>query len=86
MDKMSDEDRGVYALLCADFTADLDERFKDHIEKLLQAANKIIEANTAMLDGPLLGRIDGVHEELALELESVRDEWQKEPPRCAEVM
>ena len=30
MDKLSEDGRGVYALLRADFATDLDQRFKEH--------------------------------------------------------
>lgn len=80
MDKLSEDGRGVYALLRADFTADLDQRFKEHGENLLQAVDKLIQANTTTLDGLLSARVDGVRDEFALELEQIRGEWQKDPP------
>ncbi|KAI4977220.1 hypothetical protein ZWY2020_051119 [Hordeum vulgare] len=84
MDNLSDEGHDVYSLLRADFTADLDQRFKDHGENLLQAVNNLIQANTATLDGLLTAPVDGVREELALELEAIRGEWQREAPRRGE--
>ncbi|KAI5021108.1 hypothetical protein ZWY2020_054518 [Hordeum vulgare] len=78
MDKLSAK-CGVYSLLRADFTADLDHRFRDHDERLLQEIDKLIQANTTTLDGLLTARVDGVREELALELEAIRGDWQKEP-------
>ena len=69
MDKPSEDGRGVYALLRADFTADLARRFKEHGENLLLAVDKLIQANTTTLDGLLSARVDGVRDEINLELE-----------------
>ncbi|KAE8821897.1 hypothetical protein D1007_00091 [Hordeum vulgare] len=84
MDKLSEESCGMYSLLRADFTADMDHRFKDHGENLLQAVDKHIQANTATLDGLLTARVDGVQEELGLEFETLCSDWQKEPLGCGE--
>ncbi|KAE8807366.1 hypothetical protein D1007_16424 [Hordeum vulgare] len=80
MDKLLDEGHGMYSLLWTDFTADLDQHFKAHEENLLQAVDKLIQANNTTLDGLLTARVDGVWEELALELEAVRADWPKESP------
>ncbi|KAI4963208.1 hypothetical protein ZWY2020_016981 [Hordeum vulgare] len=79
MDHLSEESRGMYSLLHADFAADLDQRLKDHGELLLEVVNKLIKANTATLDGVLTAWLDGVREELHLELENHRSDWPWEP-------
>ena len=78
MDKLSEDGRSVYALLRADFTADLDQRFKEHGDTLLQAVDKLIQANTTALDALLSARVDGVRDEFALEIEQVRGERPRE--------
>ncbi|KAE8817460.1 hypothetical protein D1007_04883 [Hordeum vulgare] len=78
MDKLPDKGRDVYSLLRADFTADLDQRFKAHGEDLLEAVDKLIQDNTATLDGLLSARVDEAREELALEVEAFRSDWRKE--------
>ena len=74
MDKLSEDGRSVYALLRADFSAYLDQRFKEHGDTLLQAVDKLIQANTTALDALLSARVDGVRDEFALEIEQVRGE------------
>ena len=84
MDKLSEDGRGVYALLRADFTTDLDQRFKEHGNNLLQAIDKLIQANTTTLDALLLARVDGVRDEFALKSKQVHSERLREPTGCVE--
>ncbi|KAE8805224.1 hypothetical protein D1007_18779 [Hordeum vulgare] len=78
MDQLSEDSHGVYSLLWADFTADLDQRFKDHGELLLQEVVKLIKANTATLDRLLTARVDGAREKLHLELEHHQSDGSRE--------
>ncbi|KAE8813810.1 hypothetical protein D1007_09001 [Hordeum vulgare] len=72
MNKLSHESRDVYSPLRVDFTADLDQRFKDHGKNILQTVDKLVQANTTMLVGLLTAHMYGVLEELGLELETLR--------------
>ncbi|KAI4984239.1 hypothetical protein ZWY2020_047937 [Hordeum vulgare] len=86
MDKLSNEGRSVYSLLRVDFTADLDQRFKGHNENLLQAIDKLIQANNTRLDGLLTTHVDEVWADLVLELKAVRRDWPRESPGRGETL
>lgn len=76
--KLSEEGRGVYKLLRTDLTSDLEQRLKGQGDVLLQPMEKLIEANTATLDGLISARMDGVREEMALKLEQICGELHKD--------
>ncbi|KAE8792234.1 hypothetical protein D1007_33398 [Hordeum vulgare] len=80
MEKLSE--KGVYELLRTNFAMDIDHRFKEHSVDLLQMVSKLIDANTATLNGLLSACIDDVHDEVLMELEQLHGEMPKEalPP------
>ena len=83
MEKLSEDGRGVYELLRADLAVDLDKRFRDQGAGLLKAMEKLISTNTSTLDGLLSSRVDGVRDELLMEMEQIRGDQLKgsSPPQ-----
>ena len=83
MEKLSEDGRGVYELLRADLAVDLDKRFRDQGADLLEAMEKLISMNTSTLDGLLSSRVDGVRDELLMEMEQIRGDQLKgsSPPQ-----
>lgn len=78
MEGLSTEWCGVYELLHTDFTNDLDEKLKGQGEMLLKSMTKFLEVNTGKLDGLITTRVDGIHEEMAFDLEQIHVEMSKE--------
>ena len=69
MDELGEEGRMLYQLVRSELIADLDARLKEQGDVLLKSMGRLLEANNATLLGLMFVRVDGVREEMALDLE-----------------